>query len=114
MVTGNIPQHIRTYIDYTVKEAVSRAIEKLSENTGSTNVINDEFISAEQTARLLKIKLSTLYAKVEAGELPHYRSGKRKLLFAKAELLTYISNHRYKSNKEISQEAENYVNSKNI
>lgn len=108
----DIPEHIRRYIDYTISTAISKAFVKMESKTDSLSD-SDQYISAEQAARLLKIKLSTLYSKVESGELPYYRSGKRKLLFAKAELFEYISSHRYKSNQEISEEARKYIISKN-
>lgn len=51
---------------------------------------SDDFISAEQAANFLKIKINTIYSKVEKGDLPHYRSGERKLLFSRKELVDYI------------------------
>jgi excisionase family DNA binding protein len=104
MDADKIPKEIKAYIDLAVRSAISAFTEKISMQNGS-----DDFISAEQAARLLKIKLSTLYSKVEAGELPYSRSGKRKLLFSKDELIVYISKRRSKSNCEITEEAEQYV-----
>lgn len=70
------------------------------------------YLSATETADLLRIKMGTLYKKVEKGDLPFYRSGLRKLLFSKKELLEYISVRKGKSLTEISNEVDNYINNK--
>ena len=70
---------------------------------------DDEFLDAEQAALFLKIKLSTLYSKVEKGELPHFRSGKRKLLLSKQELIEYVVSRRGKTSRDISNAADNYI-----
>ena len=74
--------------------------------------MDEDFLSAEQAASFLKIKLNTIYSKVEKGELPYSRSGKRKLLFSKKELERYIANRKVKSNDEIKEEVENYIGKK--
>ena len=50
----------------------------------------ENFLSAKEAAQYLRIKIGTLYAKVEKNEIPHYRSGKRKLLFKTKELFAFI------------------------
>ncbi len=102
-----IYQHIGAVVRSTTKEVV----EQLLKNKSKSELNSDEdFLSAEQAADFLKIKLNTIYSKVEKGDLPHYRSGKRKLLFSKKELEEYISKRKGKSMDEISIEADNYIN----
>jgi excisionase family DNA binding protein len=110
METKKIPDHIRVYIEYAVSTAISRLMIKNPGNIIELSTPTDEFLSADQAAEILKIKLSTLYSKVESGDIPYSRSGKRKLLFLRSDLIQFISNKRCKSMHELSQEAENYIN----
>lgn len=76
MDADKIPKEIRAYIDFAIRSTISTLTEKFAKQH-----VSDDFISAEQAALLLKIKLSTLYSKVESGDLPYSRSGKRKFFF---------------------------------
>ncbi|MDI1234866.1 MAG: helix-turn-helix domain-containing protein [bacterium] len=92
--------------------AIRMVSEQKSIPQTETNFIED-YLSANQAAGFLKIKLSTLYSKVTKGELPHSKSGKRKLLFSKKDLENYIAKRKVKSHDEINQEVENYLLKKN-
>ena len=101
---------IYSRIDEIVRKAAKEAVEDaLRTKSFEVHDKDDEFLSAEQAAQFLKLKLSTIYSKVEKGELSYYRSGKRKLLFSKKELADHIANHKFKSNKEIADEVDRYV-----
>ena len=111
-VSDLLPQ-IFHHINVVVRSSVKEAMEQISKNKSSKEPTMDEdFLSAEQAASFLKIKLNTIYSKVEKGELPYSRSGKRKLLFSKKELERYIANRKVKSNDEIKEEVENYIGKK--
>ena len=108
-VSDLLPQ-IFHHINVVVRSSVKEAMEQISKNKSSKEPNMDEdFLSAEQAASFLKIKLNTIYSKVEKGELPYSRSGKRKLLFSKKELEKYIASRKVKSNDEIKEEVENYI-----
>lgn len=110
MASTQVTPEIRDLINLTVNSAVKAAIEQFRKMLPPQPPIKDEdFLSAEETAKFLKIKLSTLYSKVEKSDLPHYRSGKRKLLFKKTELEAYINERKSKSNQEIADEVDNYI-----
>lgn len=110
MDTNQLPQQLLDQITTAVKSAVKEATTMLSQVKPVVAATNDDdYLSAEQAAQFLKIKLNTLYSKVEKGELPHYRSGKRKLLFSKDELSQYIVNRKGKTSKDISDDADNYM-----
>lgn len=110
MDTNQVPQQILDHITVVIKSAVKEAADQLRQlNTYHPPSEEDEYLSAEQAAKMLKIKLNTVYAKVEKGELPHYRSGKRKLLFLKQELTQYIARRKGKTNGDISIDAANYI-----
>lgn len=101
------------HINVVVRSSVKEAMEEISKNKSSKKSnLDEDFLSAEQAASFLKIKLNTIYSKVEKGELPYSRSGKRKLLFSKKELEKYIANRKVKSNEEIKEEVENYKSRK--
>ncbi len=107
-----LPQ-IYKHIDVVVRSAIKEAIEQLSNiKQAKEPSIDIEYLSAEEAANFLKIKLNTIYSKVEKGELPHYRSGKRKLLFSRKELESFIVRSKMKSMEEIEREAEEYIQKK--
>ncbi len=104
-----IYSHISAVVHSAAKDAVEQVLKMKSDEDSSRN---QDFLSAEQAASYLKIKLNTIYSKVEKGELPYSRSGKRKLLFSKKDLEQYVANRKVKSHDEISDDVEAYVNSK--
>lgn len=105
-VSQKILDHIAVVVKSAVKEAAGQLMQQKQVNFSDTD---DDYLSAEQAAQFLKIKLNTVYSKVEKGELPHYRSGKRKLLFSKKELADYIVGRKGKTKADISDEADNYL-----
>jgi excisionase family DNA binding protein len=106
----NQVQQVLDHITLVVKSAFKDVHSQLTEqNSNELQGDQGDFISAEQAAQFLKIKLNTIYAKVEKGELPHYRSGKRKLLFSKKELGEYVATRKGKINKDINDAADNYI-----
>ena len=101
----NIYQHINAMVRKATKEAIEQVLSTKSfKDPGTT----DDFLSAEQAATFLKLKLNTIYAKAEKGELPFYRSGKRKLLFSKTELTQYIEKRKVRSADELQDEIDSY------
>ena len=70
----------------------------------------EQFLTIQEAAQLLHLTVPTLYSKVSRRELPVMKRGKR-LYFSKSELIDYIKEGRKKSNFEIEQDAQNYINS---
>jgi excisionase family DNA binding protein len=111
-VTELLPQ-IYHHINVVVRSAFKEAMEQSSKNKPSKESnIDEDYLSAEQAASFLKIKLNTVYSKAEKGDLPYSRSGKRKLLFSKKELEAYVSKRKVKSHDEINAEVETFINNK--
>jgi excisionase family DNA binding protein len=104
-----IYSHISAVVHSAAREAVEQVLKMKSDEH---SLMDQDFLSADQAAKFLKIKLNTIYSKVEKGELPYSRSGKRKLLFSKKDLEQYVANRKVKSYDEITDEVEAYVNSK--
>ena len=88
-------------------ERVTR-IEKLLDSGSGDNSIK-EMISAKEAAVLLDISMSSLYKMTHTNEVPFYKPGGNKLYFKKEELLTWMLQHRIKSQSEINKEAIDYV-----
>jgi prophage regulatory protein len=97
------------HINLVVRSAAKEAMEQLLNSKSPKGPSMDEdFLSADQAASFLKIKKNTIYSKAEKGDLPFYRSGKRKLLFSKKELEEYVAKRKVKSLDEIKAEVDSY------
>jgi excisionase family DNA binding protein len=71
---------------------------------------NEELLTIEGAAELLKLSVATIYTKVCKNEIPVNKQGKR-LYFYRAELLAWIKSGRIKTIAEIQQEVELKFNS---
>ena len=104
---------IYDHIQVEVSKAFKKLIEHLKkDNSQKTSVIDEPYLSAKEAASFLKLKLNTIYSKAKKGELPSYRSGKRKFLFCKKELEQHVLKTRVKSVEELNEEVDNYKRSK--
>lgn len=71
---------------------------------------NEELLTIEGAAELLKLSVATIYTKVCKNEIPVNKQGKR-LYFYRAELLDWIKSGRIKTIVEMKQEVELKFNS---
>lgn len=71
----------------------------------------EKLLSVEEAAEFLNLTTKTIYAKVHRGDLPVMKGSKR-LYFSNTELMEHLKKGRRRSNAEIEQEAENYLNHK--
>ena len=71
----------------------------------------EQLLTIQEAAKFLSLSVPTIYSKVSKGELPVMKRSKR-LYFSRTELLQYLKAGRKKSNAEIEQEAEAYLNEK--
>ncbi len=55
--------------------------------------MDEDVLTYEQAARVLNIKLGTLYALVSQNRVPHVRLGRRLVRFSRSELQTWLSQH---------------------
>ena len=72
----------------------------------------DKLLTVKETAEFLNLKVPTIYSKVNRGELPHSKVGKR-LYFSQAELTAYIKSWKVQSNDELVQKANDYLSNSN-
>lgn len=85
-------------------------IEKLLKARKISDSDNEELLTIEGAAQLLKLSVATIYTKVCKNEIPVNKQGKR-LYFYRAELLDWIKAGRIKTSAEIQQEVELKFNS---
>ena len=105
-----ITPEVRELITLTAQAVCKEVFAQLKKTMPEGNSSGSEdSLNSRGAANMLKIALNTLYSKVENGELPFSRSGKRKLLFSRKELEKYISDRKGKTNQDIMNEAENYI-----
>lgn len=68
----------------------------------------EDILDFDGMCRFLKIAPSTGYAKTSAGEIPHFKKG-RKLWFRKSELVKWMEGGRRKTTKDLNELAEKYL-----
>jgi excisionase family DNA binding protein len=89
--------------------------EVIKENLSQKRKHNDhpeQFLTVQEAAKFLNLKIPTIYSKVSKGELPFMKRSKR-LYFSSTELLDYLKKGRKKTIAEIEEEAEEYLSKKN-
>ena len=69
----------------------------------------DELFGVNEAASFLNLTVPTIYSKVSKGELPVMKRSK-KLYFSKFDLMNYLKKGRRKTNLEIQDEANKFLN----
>lgn len=75
-------------------------IETLVENLASEKLPEDDLLTVDQTSKLVKLSVSTIYSKVSRKEIPAFKIGKR-LYFSKDEIIAWIRSGKIKTIAEI-------------
>lgn len=89
------------------KQVSSIILGEIRNNQNSSNQ-QDQLLSAEEAAQFLNLKKTTIYTKVNKGELPVMKRNNR-LYFSSSELLDYLKQGRKKSNSQIEEQVEEYL-----
>ncbi|MBS3914303.1 MAG: helix-turn-helix domain-containing protein [Bacteroidetes bacterium] len=87
------------------KEELGRMIrsslkEVLSEEKGTQNKPNDEFLDLQEAAEFLKLKVTTIYGYTSQSQIPFIKRGK-KLYFEKSKLEAWLKEGKQESISEI-------------
>ena len=102
---------------YPTFETLPAAVSELSKKLDSIEQLLLQKDQPNQVEQLMTIDLAadylslskpTLYSKVSKGEIPVMKRGKR-LYFSQTELLEYVKSGRKRSNSEIEEEANSYL-----
>ena len=83
----------------------------LEQSNKTTTELEEKFLTVQETATFLNLSPHTIYGKVNRGELPVMKRGKR-LHFSNIELSKYLKDGKLKTNSELEQEAEVYLSNK--
>jgi excisionase family DNA binding protein len=73
----------------------------------------DELLTVQDTAKFLRLSVSTVYTLISKGELPVMKRSKR-CYFSKVELINYLKQGRRKTVSETASEADTYLNKKGV
>lgn len=92
-------------IDIKVNELVEAILARIPNLGGAFQQDNpDDFISAEETAKMLQIKRSTLYSLTSNRDIPYFTPCKNNL-FRRRDVVAYIEAHAKPSRHQISEQA---------
>lgn len=85
-------------------------IEKLLQQQAATPATEttNELLNVSEAANFLDLAVPTVYSMVSRGELPYMKKTKR-IYFSKSELLEYLKTGRKSTNKEIQENAAQYL-----
>lgn len=91
-------------------ESIELLLTQKSESKQQTEP-QDQLFTTEEAAEFLSLAVPTIYSMCSRGELPHMKRSKR-LYFSRKELTEYLQTGRKKSNKQISQEATEFLSNR--
>lgn len=69
-------------------------------NNQNNSQKQNDYLTYEQAAEYLGLKLSTLYSKISRKEIPHYRLSGRCVRFNRRELIEWMESHHVDVEKE--------------
>ena len=98
-----------------LKEGFSLLLDEIkkSNHTASEKTKSEEILTVNEAAEFLNLSIYSIYAKTSRKEIPYHKSG-RKLHFFKVDLINWIRKSKIKTNAEIEEEAQDYLqNQKN-
>jgi excisionase family DNA binding protein len=68
----------------------------------------NDLLNTKEAAKFLNLSVPTLYSKASKKEIPYMKQGKR-LYFSKTELVNYIKSGKVLSDREIEEQADNFL-----
>jgi excisionase family DNA binding protein len=96
-------------------EAIMKEVSAISSKKSESDQEEkeDEILDFIEMRQYLKLAQSTAYQKVNNGEIPHYKKGRR-LYFKKKELRAYLDSGRRRTNKDLEAAAQEYLRKSKI
>jgi len=96
-------------------EAIMKEVSSISsqQSESDRDEKEDEILDFTEMRRFLKLAQSTAYQKVNNGEIPHYKKGRR-LYFKKKELRAYLDSGRRRTQKDLEAAAKEYLRKSKI
>jgi excisionase family DNA binding protein len=94
-----------------ISVAVSEGLKAHQSQKVDISETSEQLLTVQEAANFLSLTKPTIYSMVSHGVIPSMKRSKR-LYFLREDLINYVKQGRRKSNKEIEQEAENYLTQK--
>ena len=95
---------------HSIKEMLNELIAISSKNPHSKE-LDDQILSVIEASEILRLSVPTIYSKVNRGELPAMKKGRR-LYFSQRELLEYLKEGKRLSKSDVNKEVEAYLANK--
>lgn len=92
-------------------EQITKQIKSSLKNKFSSE--EDEFLSIDEAAKLIKLTKPTVYGLVHQKNIPFHKKGKR-LYFLKSEILDWIKGGKCKTKSDIRKQADAYLVNNNL
>jgi excisionase family DNA binding protein len=106
MIIQLTTEELQTIINTSIRQALAE--ERKFHNQNKQEHEEKDLLNVKETAELLNLTIPTIYSKVNRGELPYMKKAKR-LYFSKKELLDFLKSGRVKTEKELDDEAEAFL-----
>ena len=100
-VTSFSEAELKEYLKAALKEILSEGIEQLKP-------AEPQPLDITEAAKLLKLKVTTLYEKTCRKIIPHFKKG-NKIYFDKTELLAWVKGGKVRTQEETANEAVSYL-----
>lgn len=94
----NVVQELNEKIDH-----ITKLLESPKQNENQ-----NQLLTVQEAANFLNLSISTIYNKVNKRELPAMKKGRR-LYFSRIELIDFIKSGKILSDREIEEQANNYL-----
>ena len=88
---------------------VLEKLESIEKMLIEQNMLRKEVLNFNETAIYLGVSHSHLYKMTSTGGIPSYKPNGKKLYFSRTELDAWLLSNRRQSQKEVEQEAANYL-----
>lgn len=102
---------LKEILEPIIDECLTRAMNKYMNMITLVPHEHPDVMDVSETSKYLKLAKPTIYSKVQARRIPHYKQGKR-LYFRKEDLDQWINSGKIKTMDEINADAIGYINRK--
>lgn len=83
----------------------------LQKSNKQADVLPEQFLTIQEAAEFLSLKVSTLYSMVSKGTIPVMKRSKR-LYFSRNQLIDFLKEGQKKTYSELEKEAQSHINIK--
>ena len=81
----------------------------IEEHVIDRNIIVKNVLTLNEACRFLELSPSHLYKLTSSGNIPHYKPNGKKIYFNRVELEQWLLSNRIDTEKEVNQQAADYL-----